>query len=133
MVSQSRYQEAFASALSANNLNLVLWLCSSVDSAQLFKAKPPTVSQAVTLSVIQQMSYDLASSSAQIPLKLAWLHAAVEVLDPADPNIQAHVPRIVNALHDKLAVLIREQQGDTSSKARALMHLVKFVQTNLVQ
>jgi WD40 repeat protein len=126
-----RFEEAFRTALSANNLNLVMLLCSTADVNAVFKTQPPRLSQPVTLSLIQQLAFDLDAERADIAVKLTWLHAAAEVLDPAHAHIADHVPEIVKDLRNKLRAAIPKLSGETSNVARGLMHLVNFIQTSL--
>lgn len=51
----------FLQALSAADLNLVLYVCETVDSQQVFGQSPCPLHQAVLLSLIQQLSTNLAT------------------------------------------------------------------------
>jgi len=48
-------------ALTAADLNLVLYVCETVDTQQVFGQQPCPLSQPVLLSLIQQLSSDLGT------------------------------------------------------------------------
>lgn len=50
-------------ALNMSNLEMVLFVCSRVDAQQLFARSPSVFTQAVLLSLIQQLSADLGSKT----------------------------------------------------------------------
>lgn len=50
-------------ALSAADLNLVLYVCETIDSQQVFSQHPCPLIQPVLLSLIQQLSTNLATRS----------------------------------------------------------------------
>lgn len=52
------YDEAFQVALSAENLNVVIFVCERVDVNKVF-GEPCLLSQSVVLALIQQLSMEL--------------------------------------------------------------------------
>ena len=54
-ISHGKWNEAFQTALMANNLQLVVATCESVNPMQLFNQNPCPLSQSVLLSLIQQL------------------------------------------------------------------------------
>jgi enhancer of mRNA-decapping protein 4 len=54
-ISQGKWNEAFQHALMANNLQLVVATCESVNPMQLFNQDACPLSQSVLLSLIQQL------------------------------------------------------------------------------
>ena len=63
MIDERRYSEAFQRALSVADLGIVLFVCSRVHAQSLFNTLPLPLPQAVLLSLIQQLSADLTSST----------------------------------------------------------------------
>lgn len=61
---------SLSQALSAADLNLVLYVCDTVDSQQVFGQQPCPLHQAVLLSLIQQLSTNL---STRTELKIRWV------------------------------------------------------------
>ncbi|PVD21395.1 hypothetical protein C0Q70_19568 [Pomacea canaliculata] len=95
LVSQGRLNEAFQTALTASNLELVLFVSEMVDPAVIFQRNPCPLSQAVLLSLIQQLSADLNSA---VGTKLKFITEAVTTLDPNDPITREHIPTVLEAL-----------------------------------
>ena len=54
-LSEGKYNDAFATALSANNLAVVVQICEMVNPNQIFNRVPCPLSQEVLLSLIQQL------------------------------------------------------------------------------
>ena len=54
-IGQGKWNEAFQTALMANNLQLVVATCESVNPMQLFNQDACPLSQSVLLSLIQQL------------------------------------------------------------------------------
>ncbi|NXS54267.1 EDC4 protein, partial [Brachypteracias leptosomus] len=61
MLQQGHLNQAFQQALTAADLNLVLYVCETVDTQQVFGQHPCPLSQPVLLSLIQQLSSDLGT------------------------------------------------------------------------
>ncbi|NXP75029.1 EDC4 protein, partial [Ramphastos sulfuratus] len=61
MLQQGHLNQAFQQALTAADLNLVLYVCETVDTQQVFGQQPCPLSQPVLLSLIQQLSSDLGT------------------------------------------------------------------------
>ncbi|NWS44501.1 EDC4 protein, partial [Probosciger aterrimus] len=61
LLQQGRLNQAFQQALTAADLNLVLYVCETVDTEQVFGQHPCPLSQPVLLSLIQQLSSDLGT------------------------------------------------------------------------
>ncbi|NXF12272.1 EDC4 protein, partial [Smithornis capensis] len=61
LLQQGHLNQAFQQALTAADLNLVLYVCETVDTPQVFGQHPCPLSQPVLLSLIQQLSSDLGT------------------------------------------------------------------------
>ncbi|NWJ08104.1 EDC4 protein, partial [Crypturellus undulatus] len=61
LLQQGHLNQAFQQALTAADLNLVLYVCETVDPQQVFGQQPCPLSQPVLLSLIQQLSSDLGT------------------------------------------------------------------------
>ncbi|NXL50339.1 EDC4 protein, partial [Podilymbus podiceps] len=61
LLQQGHLNQAFQQALTAADLNLVLYVCETVDTQQVFGQDPCPLSQPVLLSLIQQLSSDLGT------------------------------------------------------------------------
>ncbi|XP_031697689.1 enhancer of mRNA-decapping protein 4-like [Anarrhichthys ocellatus] len=63
LLQQGQLNQAFQQALSATDLNLVLYVCETIDSQQVFGQHPCPLSQPVLLSLIQQLASNLTTRS----------------------------------------------------------------------
>ncbi|XP_076449707.1 enhancer of mRNA-decapping protein 4-like [Babylonia areolata] len=99
LVNRGKHDKAFQLALSASNLELVLYVCELVDPGELFGSTPCLLSQPVLLSLIQQLSAELSSSTTT---KIRYLTEAMTILDPKDPVTQEHIPVVLEGLVGKL-------------------------------
>ncbi len=59
LLKSQQFNEAFELCLSTSDLPLVIFTCQQVDPDILFDCSPIPLSQAVLLSLIQQLSVDL--------------------------------------------------------------------------
>jgi hypothetical protein len=101
LLAAGRAEEAFARALGAQDVEMVVWLCGPGGGAAALAAEPPALSQGVLLSLVQQLaSSDLAAGAAA---KLDWLQTAALALNPRDPQIGPHLRpvlgQVLAALH----------------------------------
>jgi len=96
LIGQRRYEEAFTTALSKGDVELLSWLCSHSDEHDVFGARP-ALGQAVLLSLVQQLGSDIGLDTA---LKATWIREAALSLDPAGQVFAAHArPILADALH----------------------------------
>ena len=84
--------------LGASNLDMLVWMCSKVQPAQLLQATPAP-SQIILASLVQQLAHDLTKEAA---LKLPWLHESLQQLQPEDPLIKPSIGRILHAIVEKM-------------------------------
>ncbi|CAH2324898.1 enhancer of mRNA-decapping 4 isoform X1 [Pelobates cultripes] len=61
LMQQGHINQAFQQALTASDLNLILYVCDTVDPQQVFGQEPCPLTQPVLLSLIQQLSFDLGT------------------------------------------------------------------------
>ena len=78
-LSEGQIAQAFDLALTANNLEAVEYICAQVQPGEVLESEPPILSQALLLSLIQQLSFDLSSN---LQLKLRYLIDAIHSIDP---------------------------------------------------
>lgn len=63
LLAKGNIEAAFQQALSASDLSLVVFVCEKVDPQQIFKNGMCILQQHVLLSLIQQLSADLAHNT----------------------------------------------------------------------
>ncbi|XP_062442515.1 enhancer of mRNA-decapping protein 4 isoform X2 [Rhea pennata] len=127
LLQQGHLNQAFQQALTAADLNLVLYVCETVDPQQVFGQHPCPLSQPVLLSLIQQLSSDLGTRT---ELKLNYLEEAVMHLDHGDPITRDHMGSVMNQVRQKLFQFLQVEPHNTLSKpARRLMIMLQGLVT----
>lgn len=123
LLQQGQLNQAFQQALSATDLNLVLYVCETIDSQQVFGQQPCPLSQPVLLSLIQQLSSNLTTRS---ELKISYLEDAVMNLDHGDPLTRDHMTFVLTQVRPKLfAFLQQDPHSPLSKRARRLMMMLQ--------
>ncbi|XP_050076513.1 enhancer of mRNA-decapping protein 4 homolog [Anopheles maculipalpis] len=89
-LSNGQVNKAFHRALLSNDLSLVEFLLERADHKQVFNPCP--LEQTVLLSLIQQISADMANHN---ELKHKYLSDAIVSLDPMDPVTKEHSPKVM--------------------------------------
>lgn len=103
-LSQGKWNEAFQTALMANNLSLVVSTCESVNPTQLFSQNKCPLSQSVLLSLIQQLAHNLDDKT---EVKHKYLEEAVMNLDPENVATKKHMEGVVGRLQKQLDAFIK--------------------------
>ncbi|KAM4573934.1 enhancer of mRNA-decapping protein 4 isoform 2-T2 [Odontesthes bonariensis] len=125
LLQQGQLNQAFQQALSATDLNLVLYVCESIDSQQVFGQHPCPLSQPVLLSLIQQLSSNLTTRS---ELKISYLEDAVMNLDHSDPLTRDHMSSVLAQVRPKLiAFLQQDPHSPLSKRARRLVMMLQGI------
>ncbi|XP_073327757.1 enhancer of mRNA-decapping protein 4 isoform X1 [Pagrus major] len=123
LLQQGQLNQAFQQALSATDLNLVLYVCETIDSQQVFGQHPCPLSQPVLLSLIQQLSSNLTTRS---ELKISYLEDAVMNLDHGDPLTRDHMAAVLAQVRPKLFTFLQQDpHSPLSKRARRLMMMLQ--------
>ncbi|MGH0118419.1 UNVERIFIED_CONTAM: hypothetical protein FKN15_023355 [Acipenser sinensis] len=113
LLQQGQLNQAFQQALSAADLNLVLYVCETVNSQQVFGQNPCPLIQPVLLSLIQQLSTNLATRT---ELKISYLEDAVMNLDHGDPVTRDHMSSVLSQVRQKLFQFLQADPHNVLSK-----------------
>uniref|UniRef100_A0A8C2JKG2 Enhancer of mRNA-decapping protein 4 n=1 Tax=Cyprinus carpio TaxID=7962 RepID=A0A8C2JKG2_CYPCA len=123
LLQQGQLNEAFQQALSAADLNLVLYVCETIDSQQVFGQQTCPLHQAVLLSLIQQLSTNL---STRTELKISYLEDAVMNLDHGDPVTRDHMSAVLSQVRQKLLHFLQQDaHSPLCKRARRLMMMLQ--------
>ncbi|XP_008284068.1 enhancer of mRNA-decapping protein 4 isoform X2 [Stegastes partitus] len=123
LLQQGQLNQAFQQALSATDLNLVLYVCETIDSQQVFGQTPCPLSQPVLLSLIQQLSSNLTTRS---ELKISYLEDALMNLDHGDPLTRDHMSSVLAQVRPKLFTFLQQDpHSPLSKRARRLMMMLQ--------
>ncbi|CAG9860340.1 unnamed protein product [Phyllotreta striolata] len=102
-LSKHSYHEAFQLALSAENLNYVIYVCERVDTQTLF-SEECALPQSCLLSLIQQLSMELNKNT---DLKLSYIRAAFLSLSMDCPTTKQFIPKLLSELMKQLNNFIK--------------------------
>ncbi|NP_001079552.1 enhancer of mRNA-decapping protein 4 [Xenopus laevis] len=123
LMQQGQINQAFQQALTASDLNLILYVCETVDPQQVFGQHPCPLTQPVLLSLIQQLSFDFGSRT---EIKLNYLEEAVMNLDHSDPVTRDHMGTVLNQVRQKLYQFLQaEPQNALQKPARRLLIMLQ--------
>ncbi|XP_073514062.1 enhancer of mRNA-decapping protein 4 isoform X2 [Phyllobates terribilis] len=129
LLQQGHLNQAFQQALTASDLNLILYVCETVDLQQVFGQHPCPLTQPVLLSLIQQLSFDLCTRT---ELKLNYLEEAVMHLDHSDSVTRDHMGSIINQVRQKLFQFLQVESYSALHKAaRRLMIMLQGLVTSI--
>ncbi|CAC5393442.1 EDC4 [Mytilus coruscus] len=109
LLRQGQLNAAFQQALSAANLELVVFVCETVNPAQIFNQTPCPLEQPVLLSLIQQLSADIGQNT---ELKHKYLEESVMNLDLTNKITQEHMRGVLYSLIQKLKNYISQHPND---------------------
>ncbi|GFS92307.1 enhancer of mRNA-decapping protein 4 [Nephila pilipes] len=99
-VKQGNINEAFQLALSAMDVQLVLFLCESVNVDLVFGPTPCPLQQHVLLSLVNQLSADLNTKT---EIRVRYIEDVIASLDSNDPIIKDHIRSVLENLLQRIA------------------------------
>ncbi|XP_008200206.1 enhancer of mRNA-decapping protein 4 isoform X2 [Tribolium castaneum] len=102
LLAKESYDEAFQLALSAENLNYVIYVCEKVDSNILFHGSSPPPQNCI-LALIQQLSMELHKNT---EIKLSYIRAALVALIPGYPHTRQFIPKVLKDLLKQLQLFM---------------------------
>ncbi|XP_064640360.1 enhancer of mRNA-decapping protein 4-like isoform X2 [Lineus longissimus] len=118
LLQQGQLNVAFQQALSASDLNLVMFVCDTVNPTQVFEQEPCPLQQPVLLSLIQQLSADLGNHT---ELKHKYLEEAVMNLDTTNALTKEHMPNVLGSLIHKLTNFITVHPSDKMTRPMKML------------
>ncbi|VDI24652.1 enhancer of mRNA-decapping protein 4 [Mytilus galloprovincialis] len=120
LLRQGQLNAAFQQALSAANLELVVFVCETVNPAQIFNQTPCPLEQPVLLSLIQQLSADIGQNT---ELKHKYLEEAVMNLDLTNKITQEHMRGVLYSLIQKLKNYISQHPNDKTCRHLKMLQM----------
>ncbi|KAK4759698.1 hypothetical protein SAY87_022829 [Trapa incisa] len=126
LVSEHKYEEAFAMALHRSDVAIVSWLCFQVDLHRVLALVPMPLSQGVLLSLLQQLACDIGNDTSK---KISWMTGVVMAINPADPMIAVHVRSILDQVYQILGHHwnLPTVSASEVNSIRILMHVINSV------
>lgn len=98
LLSKEKYEEAFTKAVATTTPQMAVYCCARSDLRKVLT--DGVLSQPILICLMQQLSAALASSQSprELQIELAWLQEITLALNPADPSIVQHVPKVLRQL-----------------------------------
>ncbi|EQC35590.1 hypothetical protein SDRG_06878 [Saprolegnia diclina VS20] len=78
LLASTKYEVAFQTALGAENVALVFYTCTNVETCFVLGVRPPVLSQMIVLCLVQQLGSDLQRD---LGLSLKWVQDSVLVMN----------------------------------------------------
>ncbi|GFQ69841.1 enhancer of mRNA-decapping protein 4 [Trichonephila clavata] len=103
LVTQGSINEAFQQALSAMDVQLVLFLCESVNVDLVFGPTPCPLQQHVLLSLVNQLSADFNTKT---EIRVRYIEDVIASLDSNDPIIKDHIRGVLDSLQQRIITFL---------------------------
>ncbi|XP_055929956.1 enhancer of mRNA-decapping protein 4-like [Argiope bruennichi] len=103
LVKQGNINEAFQQALSAMDVQLVLFLCESVNVDLVFGSSPCPLQQHVLLSLVNQLSADFNTKT---EIRVRYIEDVIASLDSNDPIIKDHIRSVLENLQQRITTFL---------------------------
>ena len=99
-LSMEKYEEAFTKAVAAPTPQLTVYCCARSNLQKVLSGNTPKLSQPILICLMQQLSAALAGTQSpqEMQLEVAWLQELTLVMNPMDPSIAQHVPKVLQQL-----------------------------------
>ncbi|RZC35823.1 enhancer of mRNA-decapping protein 4, partial [Asbolus verrucosus] len=120
LLAKESYDEAFQLALSAENLNYVIYVCEKVDTNTLFQGSCPPQQNCI-LALIQQLSMELTKNT-EVKMRysvfynhkncaeclhcFSYIRAALVALIPGYPHTRQFIPKVLKDLLKQLQLFM---------------------------
>ncbi|KAG0229619.1 hypothetical protein BGW41_002920 [Actinomortierella wolfii] len=133
-VARGDFEGAFTRALSTNDSNVVVRLCSSLSPRTVFPHNVPAgsggaLSQPILLALIHHLaSADMLNSDLNV--RLPWLQECILRLNNKDPLISEHISLILRSIQPHLQEVYMElmRRGDPSPHIQTVQMLLRAIQ-----
>lgn len=102
-LSRGNYDEAFQLALSAENLQLVIYVCEKAD-INVILGERCMLQQSCLLALIQQLSMDFSKNT---DLKLSYIKSAIIFLNVDDAQTKHFVPKVLKELVRQIGLFLQ--------------------------
>ncbi|CAO3569748.1 unnamed protein product [Mortierella alpina] len=131
LIAYGDFEGAFTQALSINEANAVIHICSKVSPRAVFQQTSANPSGTLSQPVLLALTHHLANQelSQNLGVRLTWLQEILMRLDPKDPLLRDHMNQILPLVQKRLEATYAElsSSGDTSPQLHTLQLLLRYV------
>jgi len=132
LLSKEKYEEAFTKAVATTTPQMAVYCCARSDLRKVLT--DGVLSQPILICLMQHLSAALASSQSprELQIELAWLQEITLTLNPTDPSIVQHVPKVLRQLVSNVnARLQLEGSGQFRRPLQMLLNSLMGMQLQL--
>mmetsp|Transcript_660 Transcript_660/g.1513 ORF Transcript_660/g.1513 Transcript_660/m.1513 type:complete len:1077 (-) Transcript_660:183-3413(-) len=132
LLSNEKYEEAFTKAVATTTPHMAVYCCARSDLRKVLT--DGVLSQPILICLMQHLSAALASSQSprELQIELAWLQEITLTLNPTDPSIVQHVPKVLRQLVSNVnARLQLEGSGQFRRPLQMLLNSLMGMQLQL--
>ncbi|KAG0250098.1 hypothetical protein BG011_008654 [Mortierella polycephala] len=131
LIAYGDFEEAFMKALSTNDPNTVLHICSKVSPRAVFQQTTVNPSGTLSQPVLLALTHYLANQDlgSNLGVRLTWLQEILMRLNPKDPLLGDHMSQILTMVQKRLEATYTElgNTGEPSPHMHTLQLLLRFV------
>ncbi|KAF9284692.1 G-type lectin S-receptor-like serine/threonine-protein kinase SRK [Mortierella alpina] len=131
LIAYGDFEAAFTQALSINEANAVIHICSKVSPRAVFQQTSANPSGTLSQPVLLALTHHLANQelSQNLGARLSWLQEILMRLDSKDPLLRDHMNQILPLVQKRLEATYAElaNSGDTSPQLHTLQLLLRYV------
>ena len=132
LLSKGKFEEAFTKAVATNTPQMTVYCCARSDLRNVLT--DGVLSQPILICLMQHLSAALAKSQSpqELQIELAWLQEITLTLNPNDPSIVQHVPKVLRGLVSNVnARLQMEGSGHFRRPLQMLLNSLMGMQLQL--
>ncbi|KAK3815753.1 MAG: hypothetical protein JOS17DRAFT_759658 [Linnemannia elongata] len=131
LIAYGDFEGAFTQALSANEPNAVLQICSKVSPRAVFQQTSSNPNGTLSQPVLLALTHYLANEQLgqNLGIRLTWLQEILMRLNPKDPLLGDHMARILPTVQARLEATLSEvaNSGETNPHLHTLQLLLRYV------
>ena len=132
LLSKGKFEEAFTKAVATTTPQMTVYCCARSDLQKVLT--DGVLSQPILICLMQQLSAALAKSQSpqELQIELAWLQEITLTINPNDPAIVQHVPKVLRQLVSNVnARLMLEGNGHFRRPLQMLLNSLMGMQLQL--
>ena len=132
LLSKGKFEEAFTKAVATTTPQMTVYCCARSDLRKVLT--DGVLSQPILICLMQQLSAALAKSQSpqELQIELAWLQEITLTINPNDPAIVQHVPKVLRQLVSNVnARLMLEGNGHFRRPLQMLLNSLMGMQLQL--
>ncbi|KAG0203075.1 G-type lectin S-receptor-like serine/threonine-protein kinase SRK [Mortierella sp. GBA30] len=133
LIAYGDFEAAFTQALSTNESNAVVYICSKVSPRAVFQQTHANPSGTLSQPVLLALTHHLASQdlTQNLGVRLTWLQELLMRLDIKDGVLREHMNKILPVVQKRLEIAYAElaHAGEPNPHMHTLQLLLRYIQS----